>query len=77
MRLEEIEKQIFKLSNQQRADLVKNILLSLEDDIPMDDTYDEKYWIEEAIRRSEEYKSGKVIGIPWDKALKDLKEKYK
>ena len=76
-KLEEIEKQKFELSIQELADLVKRILLPLDYNDLEDDTYDEKLWIDLVIKRSEEYKSGKIVGIPWDKALKDIKEKYK
>ena len=38
---------------------------------------DEQYWILESERRSEKYKTGKVNGIPAEKVLKELREKYR
>ena len=58
--LDKIEKEIFKLSNQERAFLADRLLGSLKSDSLSD--IDEA-WIAEAERRYEKYKQGERPGI--------------
>ena len=65
-KLNEIEREIALLPVHERALLAKKILLGLDpDNTEGDDETDvERLWVEEAKRRSEDYKAGKIKGRP-------------
>ena len=75
-KLRDIEKEISALSTQDRAKLAKKILLSLHPKEGDDASEYENLWVDEAERRSEEYRAGKVKGKPAHQVLTELREKY-
>ena len=72
-KLEEAMAILSELSLDERGPLAAKILLSLEE--PSEEEI-EKLWIAEAERRLQEYREGKVRGIPaeevFQKAIKDI-----
>jgi len=72
--LQQLMPQIKCLSQEDRAELAQLLLNSLE---PAEDPVAVKAaWKAELARRGEEIRSGKVIGIPGDEVLADLRKKY-
>jgi hypothetical protein len=74
-KLVEIEKEISLLSIKDRAYLAKNILLGLDKEED-DEEKIEQLWIEEAKKRSMDYKSGKIKSRPVKDFLNDLDRKF-
>lgn len=74
MKVKEIEKEALRLSSHERALLVEHLIGSLE---PDDDPDAERAWIEEAERRYQNYKTGKVKTIPAEQVFKDARLKLK
>lgn len=70
MKLAEIEVQVMKLSEEDRADLAARIWDSLEGADPNDSDEDS---LTEAIRRGEELWSGAVKGIPEDEFMREMR----
>lgn len=62
-----LESKALKLSRRERARLAQCLISSLDQQVDGDV---EKLWVEEAERRLDELKSGKVSGIPADKVIK-------
>lgn len=71
--LNDLIESAMKLSFQERAQLTRKLLVSLEE--PAESEI-EQIWIEEAKRRLQEYRNGKSKGIPAEKvfnrAIKDI-----
>lgn len=63
----ELESKVLKLSRRERARLAQRLLSSLDQEV---DAAVEELWLEEAERRLDELKSGKVAGIPAKKVIK-------
>ena len=59
--VEEIEKKALSLSNQDKGKLIRNLILSLENEER--DVNVEKKWIDESKRRILNYKEGKKLQI--------------
>jgi putative addiction module component (TIGR02574 family) len=74
MKVKEIEEEALRLSSHERALLAEHLIGSLE---PDDEPEAERYWIEEAERRYQEYKAGKVKTIPAEQVFKDARMKLK
>jgi putative addiction module component (TIGR02574 family) len=74
MKVKEIEEEALRLSSHERALLVEHLIGSLE---PDDDPDAERVWIEEAERRYQEYKAGKVKSIPAEQVFKNARTKLK
>ena len=72
--LEELESRILELPVDSRAILAERILASL-DDLP--DEENERLWLDEAERRLDEVRSGKVNTIPAETAISNLRNKLK
>ncbi len=66
----ELERQALQLSPEERETLADNLLRSL-DDAPLTDI-DQK-WVEEAERRYNDFKAGKIKGIPGDQAFSQIR----
>lgn len=62
-----LEAKALKLSRRERARLAQCLISSLDQQVD-DDA--EKLWVEEAERRLDELKSGKVAAIPANKVIK-------
>jgi|HubBroStandDraft_1064217.scaffolds.fasta_scaffold3211192_1 putative addiction module component (TIGR02574 family) len=72
--LQQLMPQIERLSVEERAELAHYLLTSLE---PEEDPAAVKVaWREELARRGEEIHGAKVIGIPGDQVLAELRERY-
>lgn len=69
--LKEIEKSALELNEQDRAELAKRLLISLEDTV---DQEIEQAWIDEINRRKKQVKSGEVETIPSEKVLAEARE---
>ena len=63
----DLESKALKLSRRERARLAQQLISSLDQEVDADT---EKLWLQEAERRLGELKSGKVAGIPAEKAIK-------
>jgi putative addiction module component (TIGR02574 family) len=63
----ELESKAMKLSRKARARLAQRLISSLDETA---DAQSEQLWIEEAERRLDDLKSGKVAGIPAEKVIK-------
>jgi putative addiction module component (TIGR02574 family) len=72
--LKDIEKEIFELSNEERAILARNLIRSLEND--EEDIDSEALWIEEADRRYQELKAGKVKGISAEQVFEEARSRF-
>ena len=73
---EQIKTQLTLLSQQERAELAHFLLSSLE---PIENESPEDIeaaWLAVAQRRSEELRSGKVVGIPADQVMAELREQF-
>lgn len=74
MKVKEIEEEALRLNSHERALLVEHLIGSLE---PDEDPEAERSWIEEAERRYQDYKAGKVKAIPAEQVFKDARMKLK
>ncbi len=72
--LTELENESLKLSTRERAALAEHLLESI---CSGDDNDSEKYWIEEAEKRYQAYRAGKIKGKPADKVFEDAYKKFK
>ena len=73
-KIKEIEGEALRLPLHERAELAEHLILSLEEE---EDLEAERLWIEEAERRYQEYKQGKVQAIPANKVFQDARSKIK
>ena len=73
MRVEDIADMALELPSEARALLADRLVESLD---PAEDGYIHTLWAEEANRRLEDLRSGRVIGIPGEEALTKLRKKY-
>ncbi|MBI4699082.1 MAG: addiction module protein [Nitrospirae bacterium] len=73
-KLKEIEENALKLSPHDRAQLAEYLIHSLDEE---EDPEAERLWIEEAERRYQEYKEGKVKGKPATLVFKEARSKFK
>ena len=65
----ELLEEAMRLKSSERAALIEGLIMSL--DRP-DETI-EKIWVEEAQKRLEAYRSGKLAGIPMEEVFKEMK----
>ncbi|MHA1520682.1 MAG: addiction module protein [Promethearchaeota archaeon] len=72
-KLNEIEKEILQLPPHERAFLAKNIILSLDGE---EDPDAERLWIEEAKRRSKDYKNKITKGKPAKEVFEKMRSKF-
>jgi putative addiction module component (TIGR02574 family) len=63
----ELESKALKLSRRERVRLAQRLISSLDQEV---DVHAEKLWLQEAERRLDELKSGKVAGIPAEKVIR-------
>jgi putative addiction module component (TIGR02574 family) len=63
-------KEILQLPPEERVALADQVYESL-DDINKDESY-EAAWEEEIRKRIEDYETGRVKGIPWEEAMKQI-----
>ena len=68
--LKEIEEQALQLLPEEREVLADRLLSSLDNE-PVNEI--DEAWIQEAERRYQEYRKGKIKGIPGDKIFTDIK----
>ena len=70
---EKLKAELTQLSEEDRAELAHFLLGSLDrgGDMEWEDA-----WTCELERRLEDYRSGRTVGIPAEKVLNDLREKY-
>lgn len=69
---DDIRDQIFVLPATERADLARQLLLSLENE-PFDEDV-HRSWAEEAKRRSMDYQQGKTDSRDWPNAVSEIRE---
>jgi len=72
--LNEIENESLKLSLHERAILAEHLIESIE---PGDNTVSEELWVEEAEKRYQAYRAGRIKGKPADKVFKQAYERFK
>jgi putative addiction module component (TIGR02574 family) len=65
--MRDLESKALKLSPRERARLAQRLISSLDQEADADA---EKVWRDEAERRLDELKSGKVAGIPAEKVIR-------
>lgn len=67
-----IEEEALRLSSHERAQLAEHLISSLDE---LEDPEAERLWIEEAERRYQEYKQGKVKVKPAEMVFKEARSK--
>ncbi|MEW6352040.1 MAG: addiction module protein [Thermodesulfobacteriota bacterium] len=68
----EIENDAYQLSAQERALLVKRLLLTLD---PGEDVDAEELWLDEAERRYQEYREGRIGSKSASQVFEDAKQR--
>jgi putative addiction module component (TIGR02574 family) len=68
--LKKCEAQALKLTPQDRAALAEHLIASLD---TLDDAENERLWLEEADRRYQEYKKGKIQARSAKEVLRDAR----
>jgi putative addiction module component (TIGR02574 family) len=63
----ELESKALKLSRRERARLAQRLISSLDQEVDADAA---TLWLQEAERRLDELKSGKIAGIPAEKVIR-------
>ncbi len=72
---DDLQSQIFALPATERADLARQLLLSLENDSFDDDV--QRAWAEEAERRSVAYQQGETDSRDWQELVNEMRESLK
>lgn len=72
--LEKCEAQALKLNPKDRAALAMHLIASLD---ALDDSENERLWLEEAKRRYQEYKKGNIQSRSAENVLKDARAAIK
>ncbi len=72
--LKKCEAQALSLSPKDRAVLAEHLIESLD---AVDDAENERRWVEEAERRYQEYKKGKIPARPAEDVFRDASAKFK
>ncbi len=70
--LQALETEALKLSLTERAQLAEHLITSLDQ---LDDTENERLWVEEAERRYQEYKKGNIPARLAEDVLRDARAK--
>jgi putative addiction module component (TIGR02574 family) len=73
-KIEEIEEKALRLTSRERALLVERLISSLDDE---EDPEAERLWIEEAERRYNAYKQGKIKGRSAGLVFKETRSKIR
>ncbi len=78
-KLKEIEKEILKLTENDRTELIRYLIKILDEKENDKGTEDEieKVWMEEANRRYLNYKKGKTTGKPAEQVFKEARQSLK
>ena len=76
LNVNEIEKKALSLSNHDKGKLIRNLILSLENEIEEDIDVEQK-WIDESKRRILDYKEGKAKGRPFNIVIREVRENLK
>jgi len=71
---EHVKELALKLESRERAELAQDLIASLDNLSPEEN---ERLWLEEAERRYEKYRSGKVASQPTDEVFKEAYERFK
>ncbi len=71
-KIKEIEEEALRLPSHERAQLAEHLIHSLDE---VEDPEAERLWIEEAERRYQEYKQGKVKAKPAGMVFKEARLK--
>ena len=69
-KLTQVERDAMLLSRQERALLVESLLATLD---PRDEIDAEELWVQEAERRYQEYRAGRIASKPATQVLEDGK----
>ena len=72
LKAKEIEEEALRLPSHERAQLAEHLINSLDEE---EDPQADKLWLEEAERRYQEYKEGKVKAKPAGLVFKDARSK--
>ncbi|MBI1900057.1 MAG: addiction module protein [Planctomycetia bacterium] len=72
-RFADVRDQALSLPIEQRSELVRDLLLSLEEDANFDPDA-EAAWMEVAIQRAEAYDRGETTALDMDESLKRIRE---
>lgn len=72
---DDLRSQIFALPASERADLAKQQLLSLENDLFDDDV--QRAWADESERRSAAYRQRETVSRDWQESIKEMRESLK
>ena len=72
-KVKQIEKEVLRLPSRERIQLAELLISSLDEE--EEEPEAERLWIEEAERRYQEYKKGKVKSKPSEKVFKEVHSK--
>jgi putative addiction module component (TIGR02574 family) len=70
--LDELEREVLQLPERDRARLAEHLLSSL---VPGEDVDAEDQWLDEAERRYQAFREGKIGSRPADQVIKDARKK--
>ncbi len=73
-KFEDLEKEIKALDSQQKATLAHILIEELDSSVDVDA---EEMWIEEAKRRHQEFKEGKINAISGDEVMRQARHRLK
>jgi putative addiction module component (TIGR02574 family) len=72
LKVKKIEEEALQLSSHERAQLAEHLINSLDEE---EDPEAERLWLEEAERRYQEYKQGKIKAKPAESVFKEARSK--
>lgn len=72
--MKECEAQALKLPTRERASLAERLIASLDE---LDDAELERLWVEEAGRRYQGYKDGRISARPAEDAISDARSRIR
>ena len=72
MALRQVEQEALNLPEKERALLAERLLCSLDNETP---DFNEERWLQEAERRYEEYKAGRMTARPAEDVFEDANRK--
>lgn len=71
MSIEQLERELMKLSAEERARVAARLIASLDDEAEV-----EEAWKAEVRRRDRELDSGEVEGVSWEETLSSIRNRY-
>lgn len=74
--LKEIEQELLLLPQNERAQLAHRLIVSLDEDVHVDEGV-ESAWLEEVKKRDAEIERGEVQAVPYEEAMQSVRDALK